>query len=230
MRKVIFIPIAIMLFAYVLAGCGSRKGDSVGSVAEVDVEYLHRDTTLYGVCGKATTMNTLQLISDMGDTIIISIAKAQERGDVYGGIRVGDRMAVLPNVDSTEAISVINISGMLGNWVMEDAIDGGNEVGICFKDGGVAESINHTNIQYKSWRLNNGVLEIVNTRDDGGDFEEIGYYHITYMGPDSLVFKEVTRPETAGREDVFEYSRQKKEEHYDPGFELEDADFEDFVF
>lgn len=229
MRKGIFVSIACMLGLLLLGSCGG-KGDPVGSVAEVDVEYLNRDTTLYGICGKATSMNSLQLISDMGDTLQISIADVQQSGKVYGGIKAGDRLAVVANADSTEALSVINVSGLLGDWVMEDAIDGGDEVGISIKDGGVAESINHTTIQYKSWRLINGQLEIVNTRDDGGDFEEVGLYNIVLIGPDSLVYREATRPETTGREDVYEYSRLKQKEHYDPGFELEDASFEDFVF
>ena len=151
-------------------------------------------------------------------------------GMVLGGIKAGERMAVVANADSTEAVQVINISTLLGDWVMEDPIDGSGEVGISIKDGGVAESINHTTIQYQSWRLLNGDLEITNTRDDGVDFEETYRYKLIYLGPDSLVFQETEKPVNETRAELFEYTRQKPKEHYDPGFELEDSKFEDFVF
>lgn len=207
-----------------------RKGDPVGSISEVDADAQYRDSTIYGACGKATSMNSLQLITDTGDTLVLSLVNAQEAGMVLGGIKAGERMAVVANADSTEAAQVINISTLLGDWVMEDPIDGSGEVGISIKDGGVAESINHTTIQYQSWRLLNGDLEITNTRDDGVDFEETYRYKLIYLGPDSLVFQETEKPVNETRAELFEYTRQKPKEHYDPGFELEDSKFEDFVF
>ena len=223
MRKIVFYLFSAFVLATLVASCDFfRKGDPVGAISEVDVDYLHRDSTLYGVCGRATSMNSLQLITDLGDTLMLSIAEAQDAGQVFGGIKAGERMAVLANADSTIALKVINMSAMLGDWVTEDAVDGGNEVAITLKDGGIAESINHTLIQYKSWRIINGQLEIVNTRDDGGDFEEIYLYNITFIGPDSLVFQ--------NDEDKYEYTRQKPQEEVDLGFELEESNFEDFVF
>lgn len=215
--------LAFILVSFAIGCGGSKKVDeAVDDIAEVDVDYQNRDSTLYGICGRATTMNRMQLITDTGDTLMLSLTEAQEAGKMFGGMKVGDRMGVVANIDSTSALIVINLSAMMGDWVMEDAIDGGDEVGISIKDGGVAESINHTLVQYKSWRILNGQLEIVNTRDDGGDFEERGCYDILFIGPDSLAFKD--------SEDKYEYSRQKPKEDFDPGFELEESSFEDFVF
>lgn len=230
MRNSVFFLYAMLTVSLLLGGCGFKKGDPVEGMTAVDANYKNRDSTIYGVCGRATSMNSLQLFTDTGDTLQLSIAEAQEAGQVFGGIKSGERLAVVANADSTEALIVINMDGMLGDWVTEDAIDGGEEVGISIKDGGVAESINLTNIQYRSWRLVNGLLEIVNGRDGGGDFEEINLYHLVFIGPDSLVYKEVTRTDNVGREDVMEYTRQKPKEHFDPGFELEESNFEDFVF
>lgn len=232
MRKKIITPLMfVTLCLLLIVGCDFfRKGDAVESVTEVDVEYLNRDSTLYGVCGRATTDKVLQLITDTGDTLQLSLAKAKEDGLVMGSVKVGERMAVVANIDSTLALNVINITAMLGDWVTEDAIDGGNEVGITLKDGGVAESINHTTIQYRSWRLINGFVEIANTRDDGADFEERTLYCVTRLTADSLVLKEVTKSDYLGREDIIEYCRQKPKEEFNPGFELEESNFDDFVF
>lgn len=222
---------AVFMAATTTASCGSfRQGDPVGTVEEVDADYINRDSTLYGICGRATTTDRLQLLTDMGDTLIISMTEAKTERQVFGTIKTGDRLAVVANSDSTKALKIINVTAMLGDWVMEDNLDGGDEVGISLKDGGMAESINYTTIQYTSWRLINGQLELVNTRDDGIDFEEITLYNILYIGPDSLVFQEETRPDNKNREDLFEYSRQKPKENFDPGFELEESNFEDFVF
>ena len=55
------------------------------------------DSTLYGICGEATSMNMLQLITDTGDTLMLDISYAKDKDQVFGGLQVGDRMAVMPN-------------------------------------------------------------------------------------------------------------------------------------
>jgi hypothetical protein len=212
----------LMMVGLLLASCGSfNKGKAEESIDEVDVEYLSRDSTVYGICGRESSMNSLQLVTDAGDTLMLPIFDAQEAGKVFGGIKTGDRLAVICNRDSTTAVMVINLSDLLGDWVMEDPIDGSGEVGISIKDGGVAESINYTTIQYVSWRLINGKLEVVNNRDDGVDFEEVGLYDILYIGPDSLAYK--------NDEESFSYHRQRpsNEPHY---VDTEDTSFDDFLY
>jgi hypothetical protein len=91
------------------------------------------DQTLYGLCTDGSAMNTLQLLTDNGDTISLSLTAALEAGQVFGGYQVGDRMAVLTNPAKTEATLVINESTLLGDWVMPNPIDGSSEVGIRLK-------------------------------------------------------------------------------------------------
>jgi len=211
-----------------LWSCGG--GNNQQAAASMDEDSLQNviptDQTLYGICGEGTAMNTLQLLRDNGDTLNLSLTAARETGQVFGGIEVGDRMAVLANANHTEATLVINQNTLLGDWVMPNPIDGSSEVGIRIKEGGVAESIEQSSIIYKTWKIFNGKLEILSQRDGGGDEEELNLYEIVKLGADSLVYKTVGKP----REEMetFEYSRWKEPEKLDlHGLQLEEAE-EDF--
>jgi hypothetical protein len=214
------IGIILMVAATVLTmgSCGNKtaavpfdNGDSANQSV---------DSTLYGICGEATSMNMLQLITDTGDTLMLDISYAQERNHVFGGLQTGDRMAVMPNTSATEATIVINQSTLLGNWVMPNPIDGSDEVGISIKEGGVAESIEQGSIIYRTWRLVKGRLEIVLVRDGATDVEELNIYDIQKLTADSLVYSD--------SEETFEYSRQKPKETYGDDVVLEDESFDDF--
>ena len=200
--------------------CGKK---TVQQEAEVEpdttaVVYVNRDTTLYGLCGDGSAMNTLQLITDVGDTVVLSIAEANDMGRCYGGFQSGDRMAVILKDEST-ALMVINQSAMLGDWVMPNPMDGSSEMGIRIMEGGIAESIDQPSVIFRSWKLFNGKLEIVSVREGGAEKVETNFYDIVSIGPDSLVFKD--------SEDIYEYSRyQPQEEH--SKVKLEESSIDDF--
>lgn len=212
----------IFIFAsaiIVMGSCGNKtqkvpfdNGDSV--------ESSKIDPTIYGVCGEATTMNTLQLITDLGDTLTMDLSAAREKDKVFGGLQAGDRMAVIPNADKTQALIVINQITLMGNWVMPNPIDGSDEVGISIKEGGIAESIDQSNIIYKTWRLSYGKLEIVLVREGGSEEDEVYDYDFVKLGSDSLIFKD--------SEDTFEYGRQKPRETYGTDVKLEESSADDF--
>ena len=99
--------------AIVMGSCGN-KGQQQAVEVEADstvVVNVNRDSTLYGICGDGSAMNTLQLITDVGDTLTLSIAEANEKGKCFGGFQAGDRMAVMLK-DKTTAKMVINQSAM----------------------------------------------------------------------------------------------------------------------
>lgn len=224
MKKTLFFWMATASMA-IMMSCGGGSGQQQMAVAEDDssaVNAIPRDKTLYGLCGDGTAMNTLQLLRDNGDTLVLSITNAMEAGQVFGGLLVGDRMAVLPNATNSEAVIVINQNALLGDWVMPNPIDGSSEVGIRIKEGGVAESIEQSSIIYKTWKIFNGRLEILSQRDGGGDEEELNLYELVKLGPDTLVYRTMNKP----REEMetFEYSRWKEPEKMDlHGLQLEDA-------
>ena len=214
---------SILLAAAVVMTIGSCGNKGNQQVVENDADTtvvvsINRDSTLYGICGGGTTGNSLQLITDIGDTLNMSIAEANNNGRCFGGIEVGDRLAVMLKNKSV-ARQVINQTALLGDWVMPNPIDGSSEMGIRIKEGGIAESIDQPSLTYRSWRLFNGKLELVAVREGGGDEVETMLYDIIAMGPDTLVFKD--------SEDTFEYSRYK-EHHYSVDIQLEEASEDDF--
>ena len=154
--KKIGITLLVVATVLMVGSCGSQtqkvpfdNGDSAG---------VNVDSTLYGICGEATSMNMLQLITDTGDTLMLDLSGAIENNQVFGGLQAGDRMVVQPNKDKTAASMAVNQSTLLGNWVMPNPIDGSDEVGISIKEGGIAESIEQSSIIYRTWRLNRGHL------------------------------------------------------------------------
>ena len=183
-------------------------------------EIANADPTIYGVCGKETAMNTLQLVTDTGDTLSIDLSEAQDKNQVLGGLQVGDRMAVIANKDKTEAVMVINQATLLGNWVIPNPIDGSDEVGFRIKEGGIAESIDQSDMVYKTWRLIRGQLEVVMMRESGSGEDETVLYDIVKLGPDSLTLKDA--------DETLEYSRQKPHEEYGKDVKLEDTSIDDF--
>ena len=145
----------------IMMSCGGKGGQQNVAEEEEDtsaVNVIPTDKTIYGICGEGTAMNTLQLLRDNGDTLVMSLTNAIEAGQVFGGLLVGDRLAVLPNATGSEAVIVINQNDLLGDWVMPNPIDGSSEVGIRIKEGGVAESIDQSSIIYKTWKIFNGRL------------------------------------------------------------------------
>ena len=139
-----------------------------------------------------------------------------------GGLQRGDRLAILANDKRTEATRVINLNTLLGDWVMPDPIDGSAEVGIRIKEGGVAESIEMTNIIYRTWKIVNGNLEINSVREGGGDMEETNLYELKALGPDTLCYKTIGK--ARDEEETFEYNRFKEKAKVDlRGLELEDT-------
>jgi hypothetical protein len=225
MKKITFFGMmaAVALMVSSCFGGGNNQQQQVEEEEDsTAVGYVPLDQTIYGLCGNGTAMNTLQLLTDNGDTLNLDLTAAQENGQVFGGLQVGDRMAVLANKDKSEAVLVINQNTLLGDWVMPNPIDGSSEVGIRIKEGGIAESIDQSSIIYKTWKIFNGKLEILSQRDGGGNLEEVNLYEIQLLGADSLVYK--TSGVEKQDEETFEYSRWKEKPAMDlHGLQLEDA-------
>jgi hypothetical protein len=91
---------------------------------------------------------------------------------------------------------------------MPDPLDGSDEIGIRIKEGGVAESIEMTNITYRTWRIFNGKLEITSIREGGGEGEETNYFDILKLSQDTLIYRTINKPQD--EIETFEYSRWKE--------------------
>ena len=88
MKKLVYVTIALVaLFA--ANSCKNKNNVPVISAADsVEVEDAMNDSTIYGVCGEGTSMHSLELISDEGDTLSVFID--DENPDVVqGGLLAG---------------------------------------------------------------------------------------------------------------------------------------------
>ena len=196
--------------AAMFTACKNNNQSPQTNSGEDQMQYVLRDTTIYGFCAEGSAMNTLQIITDAGDTINISTARAREKSKIFGGYAIGDEMAVIANADSTQAIIVINKSMLNGEWVMPNPLDGSNEMGIRILRGGAAESIDQSTIVYKSWRIFNGQLQVVATREDGIDMDEYQNFDFVKLTADSLVLRT-----TDDENELLEYGHPHGEDYSD---------------
>ncbi len=184
------------------SACGNKQNQNTTYVDTTLVDSSKiKDVTIFGLCGESSAMSTLELMTDMGDTLHLSLEDVKENNQVFGSYAPGDRMAVLISPDYKTVKRVINESVLMGNWMMPNPIDGSSEVGIRIKDGGIAESIEQTSIIYKTWKIVDGKLEITLVREGGGDEEETKWYTIDKLDGDSLVYHV--------DDEVYEYGRAK---------------------
>ena len=220
MKKLVFLSVAMAAMMMLSCG-GSNSHQAEREEDTVDAYDQIRYHTLYGLCGAIPSTSQLKVITDTGDTLALDITRAIENRKMLGSIRVGDRLAVMTNKNQTEATEVININLLLGDWVMPDPLDGSDEIGIRIKEGGVAESIEMTNITYRTWRIFNGKLEITSIREGGGEAEETNYFDILKLSSDTLVYKTIGKPQD--EEETLEYSRWREKPEPDlHGLKLEE--------
>jgi len=220
MKKISVVMLLVAAVAWTMSSCGGKTQQvpfDDGSDT-VDMTAL-QDPTIYGVCGEGSAMNTLQIVTDLGDTITLDLTYARENNQVFGGLETGDRMAVVPNSKKTEALIVVNQMALLGNWVMPNPLDGSDEVGFRIKEGGILEGIEQSTLTYKTWRLVRGKLEFISIREGAGEEEEVNLYDIVKLAPDSLILKD--------GEDTYEYGRQQEKKPLSD-IKLEEASEDDY--
>lgn len=164
-----------------LAGCNVKKEKSQ---AVVDDEEVVADSTVYGVCGEGTSMHSLELITDAGDTITYTILDAEADLDgglssgpvttVVGGMMSGDKMAVTGHKVEGEMLAdrVINVTSLLGHWT---SLDKNFEI----EEGGTVRSnVKAETNPWTSWKILNGQLLL--NRDT---------FAIDNLGADSLAIE-----------------------------------------
>ena len=191
MKHVVILVASIVLLA--LVGCNAKK-EKPQPGAEVNEEIA--DSTVYGVCGDGTSMHSLQLVTDAGDTLTYTIldSEADLDGEVSGGIvsnvegglMAGDKVAVTGLKVDGELIAnrVINVTSLLGHWT---SLDKNFEI----EEGGtVRSSLKAETNPWTSWKILNGQLLL--NRDT---------FDITSLGADSLYIE--------NQKGIYTFKRQK---------------------
>lgn len=182
MRKTIAFLFSAL--ALTIVGCKGRK--TVPAIIAEPEESTAVDSTVYGVCGDGTAMHTLQLITDLGDTIDYALLDADDNEmPVAGGMMAGDHMAVYGH-DTDEgrvADKVINITSLLGHWTSIDK-------NFVIEEGGtIASEVKAETSPWTSWKIFNGHLLL--NRDT---------FDVVSLGADSLYIE--------NRKGIFVFKRQ----------------------
>lgn len=189
----------------IVAGCHSKsKSDDEDGIHIVDI---NADSTMYGLCGPNSTKDTLFFITENEDTLKLVF---KEETSLKGTLVEGNRLAVvLEESQKNVAVSVINISQLMGEWVEPNPIEEGALEGMQLLEGGAATSINSRSTFYKSWNIYNGKLVLTSTGSDFASSEEmVDTFSITLLTQDSLRLK--------GLEYQFFFGRNKgeKKQHF----------------
>ena len=166
MKKLFFFTLSLAF----LVACEHKKNDnSLNYKTDTEVS----DSTIYGVCGEGTTMHTLELITNIEDTLIVMIndEDVEPSTILAGGMMCGDRMAVTAyhTEEGLIANRIINITSLIGKW---SSIDKSFEL---TDDGEVKSSMQIENGAWTAWRILNGHLLL--NRDT---------FDIVTIGADSL--------------------------------------------
>lgn len=178
MKKLL--PIFIMLLCVI--SCGDKK-HVVPTEGELD-EPVVVDTALYGKCGEATSMHSLQLLTDDGDEL--TLYDDPDSGSiVLGAMMPGDRMTVsyIETEDGLRIKRAVNLTTLLGRWTSIDRNF------LIQEDGTVVSSMTSESNPYKVWSMANTNLILNNDT-----------FAILSLGADSL--------ELENSKGIFVYKRQ----------------------
>lgn len=147
----------LLFLVLMLAACDAKKKQQIEDTDEV-VEV--NDTTVYGVCGEGTSMHSLEIITDAGDTLVYTLlsqdaeTEVETPSDVQGGLMAGDKMAVIGHKTADELVAdrVINVTSLLGHWTSIDK-------NFTIEEGGTVHSaVKAETNPWTSWKILNGSL------------------------------------------------------------------------
>lgn len=153
MKKLLYVAtMSLVLVGFM--GCQEKKTTPAPTDTDTVEVVSVEDSTIYGVCGDGTSMHSLQLITNSGDTVTFLI-EDEEPGMVQGGLLAGDRLAVLGATDENGeniAQKVINLTSLLGKWT---SIDKNFEI---LEGGNVQSNVKAESNPWTSWKILNGKL------------------------------------------------------------------------
>lgn len=155
MKRTKYIVAALVAACMITVGCKENKTQSTEEVKDT-AEVVVSDSTIYGICGEGTSMHSLELITNEGDTLtfLVNIDDEEDGDAVKGGLLSGDKLAVIKKAASDEptALKVLNLTTLEGKWTSLDRnfeiVDGGE----------VVSTVQSESNPYTHWRILNGQL------------------------------------------------------------------------
>lgn len=154
MKKSRCIILMFALSALFTIGCKENKTADNCPVND-SIEITENDTTIYGLCGEGTSMHSLEIITNEGDTLSFLIDDEDPDFEaVKGGLLSGDKLAVIKKsgADEPTVEKVINLTTLEGKWT---SLDRNFEI---VEGGEVLSTLQSESNPYTSWKILNGHL------------------------------------------------------------------------
>lgn len=121
MNKKLITKIFAFIAAVAVMACSGHKTENAEEPKSEPMIELKGDSTVYGlVCDGCTDSVLVMLPTDMGDPVKYDIIDAFQAHNVFGKMRIGDRVAILLDpTDRQVAQQVVNLDDLKGTWSYE---------------------------------------------------------------------------------------------------------------
>lgn len=170
LRDIFFLTAGL---AFANCGDGNKSSDAATADSEKDTPAV-KDSALYGVVGRATTMHAVELVDEDGKATT-ALLNIDTEADVQGGIYCDDHLTMVVGVNGDgekEIKKAINLTSLCGHWT---SLDRNFEI---MEDGTVISMQNAETHPYTHWSMVN--CNLVLNRDT---------FDVSYLGPDSLALE-----------------------------------------
>lgn len=180
------ISILVLLLSLFSCTDSQKKQKTIETKPNIIVKPLDEIPGIYeahGYIGDGTSMNSIEFITDEGDTLTL-VANSQS---VAGGVKVGDEVQIVYNVmkDENVASVVVNLTTLAHVWVQK-GLDG-KEQSLELDSAGRATTYNMS-IDYDTWRVESGQLLLSSPKAPGEEKPApTDTFEIMYLTADSLV-------------------------------------------
>ncbi len=161
----------------------------------IDVHDTSNEVTVSGSILNAT-MNTLTLITEVGDTVTFNTLDAEKEGSILKGDHAEVTYENTEQNQETSVPAVYKVivspapEKLMGSWVEPTVIGDVPYQGIKLDENGVAMSINMETLTYESWEILKGQLILKSTSEGSGQpITCIDTFNIALLTPDSLVLE-----------------------------------------
>ena len=121
MNKNLITKIFAFIAAVAVMACSGHKAENAEEPQSEPMIELKGDSTVYGlVCDGCTDSVLVMLPADMSDPIKYDIIDAFQAHNVFGKMRIGDRVAILLDPTDRQVVQqVVNLDDLKGTWSYE---------------------------------------------------------------------------------------------------------------
>ncbi|MEE0519953.1 MAG: lipocalin family protein [Bacteroidaceae bacterium] len=183
MRSTLSLSIIFLLLTFCACSGDKKKVPAEPNIIVKPLDEIPGIYEAHGRVGEGTSMNSIEFITDEGDTLTL-VANSQS---VAGGVKVGDEVQIVYNVmkDENVASVVVNLTTLSHVWTQKGS--DGKEQSLELDSAGRATTYGMS-VDYDTWRVESGQLLLSSPKSPGAEKPApIDTFEIMYLTADSLV-------------------------------------------